>query len=229
MKNIRKYVGVPTQEEITKQFNEISSLTEGIATFKQVKEFMSKYPNIEIEINGDSVEFYDNDGIDLIRFEYKNILAYLEVDGYDSKMSEYITLYSDTGLQFGDCKYCDYDKEIERVAKLGHLEVSVTKFKVVLHMVELEDGLSRGQICDLLDKLQDDDKGYMPLEISQNNSSAYGFICSSYFEELGYNAECISDIIEPVLSDWNNESADKIYKLKDGTEVYMDCDAVTVL
>ena len=101
------------------------------------------------------------------------------------------------------------------------------KYKIVLYHVELEEGLSKVQIINLLDKLEEDDNGYMPIELHANNSSAYGFITSSYFEELSFDKSSITKVIEPVLEDWSNEREDKRYKLEDEIFIYMDCDQET--
>ena len=68
----------------------------------------------------------------------------------------------------------------------------------------------------------------MPIELHANNSSAYGFITSSYFEELSFDKSSIAKVIEPVLEDWNKEREDKKYKLEDGIFVYMECDQETI-
>ena len=138
--NNRKYIGVPTQDEIIQQYNEILELTKGIVTYKQVKELVKSNPNIEVEVNYDSIYNYSkmpngelksdfitnikDEDIEAIRYEYKNILVYCNIENGKSSYSNYITLYSDEGDQFGDEKYYDYEKEIERVAKMGLLKLN---------------------------------------------------------------------------------------------------------
>jgi hypothetical protein len=119
----RKYVGVPTQEEIIQQYNEIVVLTKDIKTLEQVQSIENN--NIlDIEINYDSVsQCNKSDKIEVIRYEYKNILVYANIQDDEIIYSTFITLYSDDGLQFADCIYNNYDDEIERVAKMGLLKL----------------------------------------------------------------------------------------------------------
>lgn len=228
MKN-RKYIGVPTQKEINSQFTELHRLIKDISTIEQARELASNHPNIDVEINGDSLDYYKGEAIETIRYEYKNILVYSDIKNNTAKVCNCITLYSDDGLQIGDSDYYDFSEEIEEAAKMGLLEKNTEfKFKAVLWMVELEDGLSKEQISNMLELIEDDSRGYMPIEIHDNNSSAYGFISSSYYESISYNIDDLSKVIKPVLNDWANESADNIYTLKDGTKIYMGCDHVTI-
>ena len=103
------------------------------------------------------------------------------------------------------------------------------KYRVALWMVELEDGLTRKQINNVLDLLEEDEAGYLPLELEgECHSVAIGFICASYYEELGYSKSTIEKVIVPVLEDWDLEEESKEYKLSDGTLVYMGCDYETL-
>lgn len=97
------------------------------------------------------------------------------------------------------------------------------KYKVVLQHVELEDGLTQSQILGLLDRIEDDNRGIMPIEFHEENSSAYGFITSSCYESLSYDKKEISDVITEVLKDWDNERKDRIYKINDEVSIYMSC------
>lgn len=229
--NKRKYVDVPSLEEIREQYNKIVELTKDITTFEQIQYFINNHPEIiEVEVNYDSLSEYKGEDIEVIRYEYENILVYVYVKDGKTKPCDSITLYSDEGLQFGDTYINEIEKEIERVAEMGLLELNskFNKFKVVLHHVELEEGLNKAQIVDLLDKLVEDDRGYMPIEFHVNNSSAYGFISSTYYEELDYDISKITKVIEPVLENWDNEKEDKEYKLEDETIVYMECNCKTL-
>lgn len=231
MKEKRKYLGVPTIEEIKEQYNEILELTKDVTTFEQIKDFMKKNAGvIDIEVNGDVLSEYKGEEIEDIRYEYKNILVYRHFINGKDIYSNAITLYDDEGEQVTDSFINKIESDIELVAKRGLLKLNpeFNKFKVALHHVELEKGIGKTQILDLIDKLIEDDKGYMPIEFHTNNSSAYGFISSTYYEELNYDNSNISKIIEPILEDWNNEREDKIYTLEDKTEVYMDCDYKTI-
>lgn len=103
------------------------------------------------------------------------------------------------------------------------------KYKVVLWMVEAEDGLTKEQIIKSMDLLEEDDRGYMTIEIEgHSNSVAIGFISTSYYDELSYKSYKIKRTISPILDDWNNESEDYEYVLSDGTVVFMGCDCITV-
>lgn len=231
MKNQRKYIDVPTIEEIKQQYREVLELTKDITTFKQIQDFIKNNSDtIEVEVNWDSLSCYKGEEIEVIRYEYKNILVYVDIVDGKTKPSDLITLYSDEGLQFVDSSIDEIEEEIERVAKMGLLKEnhSFDKYKITLHHVKLEEGLNKTQIINLLDKLEEDDKGYMPIEFHTNNSSAYGFITSSYYEELSFDKSSIAKVIELVLEDWNNEREDKKYKLEDEVFIYMDCDCKTI-
>lgn len=123
MKAIRKYVGIPTQEEIIDQYNEITELVCEIDNIEKVLNFKKANSNIEIEINNKAIKEYNNEQIKTIRYEYKNILFYANIDNGIISVNPYITLFDDEGaIQFADELYNEYDKEIERVAKMGILE-----------------------------------------------------------------------------------------------------------
>lgn len=123
MNNKRKYVGVPTQEEIIEQFNQLNEITKGITTIEEILKFKEKYKSIAIEVNYDRLEEYQNETIECIRYEYKNILAYTYVEDGENKLNPYITVYSDDGEQFAQEKFDDYEKEYNRVYKMGCLEL----------------------------------------------------------------------------------------------------------
>lgn len=120
---MRKYVGVPTQDEITSQFKELKDIVGNVATLEAIKEVKKNHPNIDIEINYDIMDTYDGvTPIRTIRYEYKNILVYYNIDDFGTPTADiFITVYSDDGLQFGDHQYDVYDDEIERVAQMGLL------------------------------------------------------------------------------------------------------------
>lgn len=212
MKNQRKYIDVPTIEEIKQQYNEVLELIKDITTFEQVKELMKNYSRVlNVEINYNSISDYKGEEIKTIRYEYKNILFYFGIADGKAELSSPIIMYDNEGQEFGELSLDSFDK-----------------YKIVLHHVELEEGLNKTQIINLLDKLEEDDNGYIPIELHANNSSAYGFITSSYYEELSFDKSSIAKVIEPVLEDWNKEREDKKYKLEDGIFVYMECDQETI-
>jgi hypothetical protein len=122
----RKYVGIPSQEEIIQQYNEITTMTKNILTIEQMLNFQrthySKGMLINIEINYEHIDKYKSEPIDIIRYEYKNILVYAKINNGNVEHIKTITLYNDKGsLQFADALYNEYDKEIERVATMGLL------------------------------------------------------------------------------------------------------------
>lgn len=120
----RKYVGVPTQQEIIEQFNEVSKKIKNITTFEQIEKFLKNKEVNEIEINYSPLYEYDGEPIEVIRYDYKNILVYVYIENKEIKINECITLYDDYGDQFADERFDNYEKEIERVAKMGRLELA---------------------------------------------------------------------------------------------------------
>lgn len=103
------------------------------------------------------------------------------------------------------------------------------KYKVVLWMVEAEDGLTKEQIIKSMDLLEEDNRGYMTIEIeSHSNSIAIGFISTSYYDELSYKPYKIMRTITTILEDWDNESEDCEYILLDGTVVFIGCYCTTI-
>jgi len=123
----RKYIGVPTQEEIIQQYNELIEMTKDIITMEQILAFKQKNLDdgnyIDIEINYDSLEYYKGEPIEVIRYEYKNIMVYANIENGKVDHNPYITLYDDDGEQFADELYYDYDKEVQRCADMGNLEL----------------------------------------------------------------------------------------------------------
>lgn len=228
------YLGKPMLLEVKSQFNELMEMTKGISTINQIKELQGQYLNdLEIEVNGDVLTNYnEEDTIDVIRYDFKNIMVYVYVKGCYLVQEDEFSIFNNEGRYITDVTIGDIDEALAFYSKKTDIipedKDIKTEYKVVLHHNELEIGLSKSQILSLLDKLQMDSHGYMPIEFHAENSSAYGFICSSYYEELSYNDSSIAKVIEPILSDWNNESDDYIYKLEDGTEVYMACDYETL-
>lgn len=126
MKENRKYLGVPTQEEIIQQYSEITEMTKNIRTVAEVLEFQQTNPNdgypIDVEINYNAMSAYTNEPIEVIRYAYKNILVYADIKDGGVQHRRQITVYDDDGdIQFGDEVYNDYEQEIDRVASMGLL------------------------------------------------------------------------------------------------------------
>ena len=98
--------------------------------------------------------------------------------------------------------------------------MSKNTYVMALRMVELGNGLSPKQIIELT-ALLDNHKTYMPIEFHANNTSAYGFILSDYFEEYNYLTEDLDKEVSILIDDWNLLSNDNIYSLTDGEKFYM--------
>jgi len=122
----RKYDGVPTQKEVIEQYNELKEIVSNITTLEQINKLIeqNKADNrfMDIEINYDIIRAYNNEPITIIRYEYKNILVYYNIKDNMAIADGYVTVYSDEdGMQFTDCKYDDFDQEVERCNKMGLL------------------------------------------------------------------------------------------------------------
>lgn len=125
--NERIYVGVPSQEEIKTQYNEIVGMTKEVSTIEQLLKFKELNKGIEIEVNHNNINEYNNDPIEVIRYGYKNILVYANIKDGKTQYNDYVTLFNDEGdIQFADALYYNYNEEIERVAKMGLLERVMT-------------------------------------------------------------------------------------------------------
>lgn len=117
----RKYIGIPTQEEVIEQYNALKEIVKDVKTYEQIIELIKQH-HVNVEINYDDLKsFKQDDDIEVIRYEYKNILVYHYMN--KTNIDEYITVYSDDGfLQFADCLYYEFDAEVKRVAKMGLLQ-----------------------------------------------------------------------------------------------------------
>ena len=95
-------------------------------------------------------------------------------------------------------------------------------YKVMaLCMVELGEGLHERQIKMLLSLLPSD-KNHIPIEFHNNNTSAYGFIESEYYQLYNYKPDFIEEQINAILDDRNLENPDGIYMTPDGRQFCMD-------
>lgn len=75
----------------------------------------------------------------------------------------------------------------------------------------------------MLDKLVDDEKGYVPIDIEGNlNSVASGFITMDSYEELDFDINKIKKTIVPVLDDISLEEEGK-YLLENDDYALMLC------
>lgn len=117
--NKREYLGVPTQSEIIEQFNYLNSRIQNIITLNDLLKLKNDKEIIDIEVNYDTLEKYNGEKIEVIRYEYKNILAYAYIENDKAKLNECITVYSDDGEQFAEEKFYEYEK----VYKMGNLQL----------------------------------------------------------------------------------------------------------
>lgn len=93
---------------------------------------------------------------------------------------------------------------------------------MALCMVELEDGLDETQVSKVMAALPAGKK-YMPIAFHDNNTSAYGFVDSEYYQIHDYNPEFFAELINAILGDKNLESPDGRYMTPDGRQFYMGC------
>lgn len=90
---------------------------------------------------------------------------------------------------------------------------------MALCMVELEDGFDDTQINRLMTILPMGK--YMPIEFHANNTSAYGFVNSEYYQTHDYKPDLLAKTINPILDDMNLENADAAYTTEDGRPFFM--------
>lgn len=89
------------------------------------------------------------------------------------------------------------------------------KYFCVLKQYDPDLGLSKEDIIKMLDKLVDDEKGYVPIDIEGTlNSVASGFITMDSYEELDFDINKIKKTIVPVLDDISLEEEDGKYLLE---------------
>lgn len=122
IKNQRKYVGIPSLEEIKEQHETILNLAKDVVTFNQVKELAEKYSKtLEIEVNWEPLSYYKGEEIEIIRYDYKNLLVYVNIEDGKAIPDDFVTLYSDDGLQFKDAHIDKIEEEIESAYERGFL------------------------------------------------------------------------------------------------------------
>jgi hypothetical protein len=101
------------------------------------------------------------------------------------------------------------------------------KLPMFLCLVECGEGLNREQMNQMLPMFHGG-KSYMPVEFHMNNTSAYGFIESEYYEKHDFKTDFIAKHVEAVCDDWNLESNNFEYTAPDGEKFYMNfCDDKT--
>lgn len=122
---MRKYVGVPTKEEVETQLNELVERVKDITTIEALRKFKEENKNVLVEANYDCLDYFNDkyDELDVVRYEYKNILVYFNIFDGKAVLDENITVCSDDDIQFDAVKLEDYDAEVERVSKFLKLEL----------------------------------------------------------------------------------------------------------
>lgn len=88
---------------------------------------------------------------------------------------------------------------------------------MALGMVEVGSGLSAAAYRSLLEHLPEE-KEYMPIEFHGNNTSAYGFVESDYYEKHNFDASSFEIDVVPILEDIRNENQTGKYRLSDGAD-----------
>jgi hypothetical protein len=103
-------------------------------------------------------------------------------------------------------------------------------YHAIAWMVEGEDGLQPRQIR-LLMSLVPDDHELFAGEASENNSTAHFFMDGTVLHELNIEVEdarkVIISFLEPILEDWELESANGEYVTPQGIRIFMACDLQT--
>lgn len=82
-------------------------------------------------------------------------------------------------------------------------------YDVVLMERPLDDGLTKNEIFELLEKT---DGSIIPLDIVGDYSSAMGFITLDAADQLNYDFDAISEYVKTIINDMENESEDCTYK-----------------
>lgn len=91
------------------------------------------------------------------------------------------------------------------------------KYSIALKEKPLDSGLTRAEVCDLFDMLNDTE-GF-PLDFEGSGSVAMGFISAKDAEAIDYDFKALSDLeemIEEILSDMDNENPDCEYTFRSG-------------
>lgn len=87
--------------------------------------------------------------------------------------------------------------------------------KCVFIQVPLDSGVSPVDIRRLVESL-DADTDYMWIDIHGEQSSAYGFVESEYYEENDYDNNFISEPLTAILNDQAFENTNGVYTDKNG-------------
>ncbi|MNV66156.1 hypothetical protein D3C71_1588960 [compost metagenome] len=97
------------------------------------------------------------------------------------------------------------------------------KYKAYLMMTDLEGGLMKSQLQELVNTLPDGDTEYIPVSIpGEANSSAHGFVDAEFQDTDELNPELVKTA-QFVLNDFDNEREDRTYESEEGNLiVYID-------
>ena len=93
------------------------------------------------------------------------------------------------------------------------------KFDIVFYERELDDGLNRIEIQELLDLCKEEK--VIPLEIQGEYSVAMGFISLDMAESMNYIYDGLEENVKQILDDMNRETENNIYKY-DIYEMFLD-------
>jgi len=83
------------------------------------------------------------------------------------------------------------------------------KYDVALMEKPLDEGLTKTEICDLYDMLSGVEG--IPVDIQGEYSAAMGFITTEIAEQMDYDISALTEAIQGILNDMENESAECEY------------------
>lgn len=115
MKEQEWFINEPTREDIAKQYNEIVKMTKNVFTKEDIVQLQKNnsdffHENLEeIEINYEDIKNYKGGVIYVIRYEYKNILFYVNIEDNKTIPDEYIGVYWNEGWDYTECNYNDFE------------------------------------------------------------------------------------------------------------------------
>ena len=122
MTPVRKYLEIPSYEEVLEQYQTIVTQTQHLTTIEAIQAFAISHSDYLIEINYDALsEVSPGSDLEVVRYEYKNLLIYATVQEGVVEYYPWMTLYDDEGNQFDDRPYLiehEYWSEIEGVVSL---------------------------------------------------------------------------------------------------------------
>lgn len=102
-----------TKNDVKNQYNELLNIVNDRITFEQIKEIIPKVN--EIEINYFNINSYEGESIEVVRYDYKDILVYFDIiNGELVPREDYITIYDSYGTErfegeIEDFISCEYE------------------------------------------------------------------------------------------------------------------------